>query len=305
MTELLRFGAIDVGSNGIRLVLGYVYDGEDGPVFKRETLLRLPIRLGEDVFAPEGDGAIGHTKAHDLLAALCTFQDLLRLFRPVSWMACATSALRDASNQAEILQEIREVAGMELQLLSGSEEAALIFANQVTESLSPQGTYLYIDIGGGSTELSLFSAGQWVEGRSFNIGTVRSLSQTIDPASWRELEDFVSRCRISHPGPWEGIGSGGNLNKIHKLVSKKPDKTLQASDMVKIYQKLSRYSYAERMEKFRLKPDRADVILPAAEIALRILQQAGIETLHIPQLGLADGMVQALYTRHCAAQSPV
>lgn len=301
MTDMLRFGAIDVGSNAIRLVLSYVYTGDDGPVFKRETLLRLPIRLGEDVFAHGSKGAIGHTKAHDLLAAMCAFQDLLRLFRPAGWMACATSALRDASNQAEILREIREVADMELRLLSGSEEAALIFANQVAESLSPEGTYLYIDIGGGSTELSLFSAGQLVEGRSFNIGTVRSLSGAVDPAVWQELEAFVSKCRTSHPGPWEGIGSGGNLNKIYKLVSKKPDKTLQTSDMVKIYQKLSRYSYAERMEKFRLKPDRADVIVPAAEICLRILQQADIAELHVPQMGLADGMVHALYTQYCAS----
>jgi exopolyphosphatase/guanosine-5'-triphosphate,3'-diphosphate pyrophosphatase len=294
---MLRFGAIDVGSNAIRLVLSYVYEGKEEPVFQRETLLRIPIRLGEDVFA---QGQIGHIKAHQLLESMCAFKQLLGVFRPAGWMACATSAMRDASNQAEILKEIRDVAELDLQVLSGQEEAALIFANHIAETLSPGGTYLYIDIGGGSTELSLFSGSRLIDGCSFNLGTVRSLAGGINPKVWDDLEKWIAVRRKVYPKPWQGIGSGGNLNKIQKLVGKKGKKTLEIIDLAKIHKKLLKCTYAQRMEKFGLKPDRADVILPAAEICLRIALNAHIETLHIPQMGLADGMIHDMYTKYCA-----
>lgn len=294
---MLRFGAIDVGSNAIRLVLSYVFEGHDEPVFKRETLLRIPIRLGEDVFS---EGQISHLKAHKLLQSMCAFKQLLEVFQPASWMACATSAVRDASNQAELLREIREVAELDLQVLTGQEEARLIFATHVAESLTPGYTYLYIDIGGGSTELSLFSGNQLIDGRSFNIGTVRSLSGAVTPEVWEDLEAWIRVRRKAYPDLWQGIGSGGNLNKLQKLAGLKAGKTLETPDLRKIYKKLVKLSFDQRMEKYGLKPDRADVIVPAAEICLRILEKAEIETLHVPQMGLADGIIHDLYTRYCA-----
>lgn len=297
---MLRFAAIDVGSNAIRLVLSYVYEGKEGPVFKRETLLRVPIRLGEDVF---DHGGIGHLKAHQLLESMCAFKQLIGVFQPSDWMACATSAMRDASNQKEILKEIREVAELDLRVLTGQQEAALILDNHIAETLTPGGTYLYIDVGGGSTELSLFSGSRQIDGKSFNIGTVRSLARSIVPEVWEDLEHWIAVRRKAYTKPWIGIGSGGNLNKIQKMIGKKGDKSIEIQAMEKIYKKLLKATYAQRMEKFGLKPDRADVIVPAAEICLRIALNAGIETLHVPQMGLADGMIQSLYSSYCATHT--
>lgn len=288
----LRFAAIDIGSNAIRMLLTHVFEGENGPSFKRESLLRMPIRLGEDVFSRQ---AISHQKAHQLLLAMCAFKQLLQVFEPHDMMACATSAMRDASNGEEILREIHQVAGLSLQIISGAEEAQLLFSNSIAEKLEGGKTYLYIDVGGGSTELNLFHDQELLAAQSFNIGTVRLLQGAVSLVEWRRMLDWVD-FNVPVSREITAIGTGGNINKLASLVgAKKQKKPVRVQRIFELYKELKQYSYRERMEKYRLKPDRADVIVPAADIYLTVMRRANIRHILVPEVGLADGMIRKLY----------
>jgi len=299
--SIVKFAAIDIGSNAIRLVFSNVFEGKEGPSFKRESLLRVPIRLGEDVFSKQ---EISFQKAHKLLQSMCAFRQLIDVFEPKLVMACATSAMRDACNGKEIMQEIHEVAGISLEIISGSEEAELLFSNSIAEQLDPKKTYLYIDVGGGSTELSLFHNQEVLKSQSFNIGTVRLLQGAVTLLEWRRMVDWVDEHVPFNQGLM-AIGTGGNINKLSKLtgVGKKQRRPVSVNSILEVYRELKRYSYQERIEVVQLKPDRADVIIPASDIYLTVLQRAGIQEILVPEVGLADGMVRKMYEKYSKSKT--
>lgn len=291
---MLKFVAIDVGSNALRLVLSHVFEGEKGPSFKRETLLRVPIRLGEDVFTL---GRISEHKSQQLRKAMLAFRHLLDVFEPDGYMACATSAMRDAANGPELIAQIQSEAQISLETIAGSFEAELIFACHVAETLEPHLHYLYIDVGGGSTELAIFSEGELLNAVSFNIGTVRSLHGKVEAAEWDRLSSWLQE-NTSPTYRTQGIGSGGNINKVYKLSDRKDKKYVKMQHLNHWHDLLSPLSVEQRIEQFALKPDRADVIVPALEIYRAIMQSAQLERIYVPQLGLADGMIHYLYEGH-------
>ena len=288
---MLKFVAIDVGSNALRLVLTHVFEGQKGPSFKRETLLRVPLRLGEDVFT---QGRISVRKSKQLLKTMLAFRHLLDVFEPDSYMACATSAMRDATNGPELIQQIQAEAGISLEIIAGRFEAELIFACHVAETLEPHLHYLYIDVGGGSTELAIFSEGELLNAVSFNVGTVRLLHDRVAAAEWERLAVWLKE-NTDASYQTQGIGSGGNINKVYKLCERKDKKYLKLHHLNHWYELLSPLTPDQRIEQYTLKPDRADVIVPALEIYRFIMQAAQLERIYVPQLGLADGMIHYLY----------
>lgn len=285
------FAAIDIGSNAIRLLFSRVFIVDNKPQFSKEELIRMPIRLGEDVFQ---DGKISDQKADRLITALRGFAELIKAYGVVDYKAVATSAMRDASNGAEIMERAKVEAGITVEIIDGKIEAALVFSNHIEELLNPKHAYLYIDVGGGSTELTLYYDNKVIAAKSFNIGTVRMLLDKVDKIEWEEMKAWLKRNTIGiHP--LFGIGSGGNINKIFKLSGKKETKHLSYERLKGIYDMLCSYTYQERIERLDLKPDRADVIIPAAKIFLSVMKNSDIDRVFVPQVGLSDGLVHKMY----------
>jgi len=288
------FAAIDIGSNAIRLLFSRVFVVDGKPHFAKEELIRMPIRLGEDVFQ---HGKISDQKADRLITALRGYSELIKAYGVLSYKAVATSAMRDASNGNHIIERAKNEAGIIVDIIDGKNEAALVFSNRSEELLNPKHAYLYIDVGGGSTELSLYFDNKVIAAKSFNVGTVRMLLDKVDKAEWEEMKAWLKRNTIGiHP--LFGIGSGGNINKIFKLSGKKETKHLSYERLKGIYEMLCSYTYQERIERLDLKPDRADVIIPAAKIFLSVMKNAEIERVFVPQVGLSDGLVHQMYDQH-------
>jgi len=291
------FAAIDIGSNAVRLLFCRVYQVDGKPHFSKEELIRMPIRLGEDVFM---EGKISDQKADRLITALKGFSELIKAYGVANHRAVATSAMRDASNGLQIIARARTEAGMNVEIIDGKNEAALVFSNHIEELLNPKHAYLYIDVGGGSTELTLYFDNKVVAARSFNVGTVRMLLNKVDREEMEEMKAWLKRNTIGiHP--LYGIGSGGNINKIFKMSGKKETKHLSYDRLKGIYEMLCSYTYQERIERLDLKPDRADVIIPAAKIFLSVMKSADIERVFVPQVGLSDGLVHQMYESFVAA----
>jgi len=285
------FAAIDIGSNAMRLLFCRVYNVDGKPHFNKEELFRMPVRLGEDVFL---HGKISAVKADKLVTALKGFSELIKAYGVQGVKAVATSAMRDASNGEEIIARIKNEAGLTVEIIDGKNEAALVFSNHIEEMLNPRYAYLYIDVGGGSTELTLYFDEKVIAARSFNIGTVRMLLDKLDKNEWEEMKAWLKKNTYGiHP--LFGIGSGGNINKIFKMSGKKETKHLNYDKLKGIYEMLSSYTYQERIERLDLKPDRADVIVPAAKIFLTVMKNADIEKIFVPQIGLSDGLVHEMY----------
>jgi exopolyphosphatase/guanosine-5'-triphosphate,3'-diphosphate pyrophosphatase len=285
------FAAIDIGSNAMRLLFCRVYVVDGKPQFSKEELFRMPIRLGEDVFM---QGRISEGKAERLVTALKGFAELMRAYGVEGYRAVATSAMRDASNGEEIIEKVRRESGVNVEIIDGKNEAALVFSNHIEELLNPRHAYLYIDVGGGSTELTLYYDNKVIAARSFNIGTVRMILDKVDKEEFEEMKAWLKRNTVGiHP--LSAIGSGGNINKIFKMSGKKETKHLSYDRLKGIYEMLCSYTYQERIERLDLKPDRADVIIPAAKIFLTVMKNADIEKVFVPQVGLSDGLVHGLY----------
>lgn len=285
------FAAIDIGSNAMRLLFCRVYTVDGKPHFSKEELIRMPIRLGEDVFL---NGKISEAKANRLVTALKGFNELIKAYGVDGFKAVATSAMRDASNGEEVISRIKAEAGLEVEIIDGKNEASLVFSNHIEEIINPRYAYLYIDVGGGSTELTLYYDEKVIAARSFNIGTVRMLLDKVDKSEWEEMKAWLKKNSYGiHP--LYGIGSGGNINKIFKMSGKKETKHLSYEKLKGIYEMLASYTYQERIERLDLKPDRADVIVPAAKIFLTVMKNADIEKVYVPQIGLSDGLVHQMY----------
>ncbi len=263
------FAAVDIGSNAMRLLFCRAYDVNGKAHFSKEELIRLPIRLGEDVFL---NGKISDKKAEKLITAMRGFHELIKVYEVDAYRAVATSAMRDASNGMEVIERISKEAGLNVEIIDGKVEAQLVFSNHIEELLNPKHAYLYIDVGGGSTELTLYNNHKVIAAKSFNIGTVRMLLDKVEKDEWERMKDWIKKSTLG-VRPLHAIGSGGNINKIFKMT-KKENKNLSYSKLKGINDMLNSYTYEERVEVLGLKPDRADVIIHASKIFITIMKTA-------------------------------
>lgn len=292
----MRYGAIDIGSNAIRLLIADKQRTADGKyTFAKSTLIRVPLRLGKDAFLEQ---KIGKSKADALLKTMVAFRNLMDVFEVGPYMACATSAMREAKNGAELVSEIAKI-GIDLEIVDGAREAEIIYSSHVEERLEKDKNYLYIDVGGGSTELSLFVKGKLIDARSFNLGTIRILDGKDKKETWAEMKQWLKGYH-RQMGDFVAIGTGGNINKLYKMADLKPGKSLSYIKLKKQYEFLSSYSLEQRIEQLGLKPDRADVIVPACTIFLQTMRWGGAKQIIVPQVGLVDGIVQLLLDKEYA-----
>ncbi len=282
----------------MRLLVAEVIEREDHPVVKKQTLVRVPIRLGEDVF---DNGSIGNAKRDYLIKSLKAFRLLTEVYGVKKVRCCATSAMREAANREEILQRVEMESGVHIEVIDGRLEADLIVNTFWTQDLLKDRTYLYIDVGGGSTELTLLKEGKRVKSASFMIGTVRMLKEKVHPGTWDEVQEFLDDLRQRHEVVM-AIGTGGNINRIFKENGNSFGEPLLKEDIRKHRDRIGSYSYEDRITRLRLRPDRADVIIPAADIFLRVMEYADVDEVFVPKVGLADGIVYDLYMRQYGHQ---
>ena len=288
----MRLAAIDIGSNAARLLISEVTtDGNGTPSFIKANLVRVPLRLGFDVFA---NGKISQHRREMIMQTMKAYKHLLNAYEVTRIKACATSAMRDASNASEIIEEVKNETGIEIEIISGSAEASFIYENHIAENLDKAHSYLYIDVGGGSTELTFFSNNKLVFKDSYNIGTIRLLKNMVTENMWDEMKDTLKEKTKGHKEVI-AIGSGGNINKIFSLSKRKEGKPLTL-DLLKDYHKeLSNVTLADRINIYRLREDRADVIVPALLIYINTMRWVGASEIYVPKICLADGFIQHLY----------
>lgn len=290
----MKFAAIDIGSNAVRLLFCNVYEKNGEASFKKAELIRIPIRLGEDSFL---SGRISDDKVEKLVTAMKGFKNLMDAYEVVDYRACATSAMRDAENRYDVVDRIRHESGIRIEIIDGKTEADIIYSNHIEEHLDKNTNYLYIDIGGGSTEITLFSKNKAIVSQSFNVGTIRMLHNQIDKEYWSYFKNWVREITAGYK-PLVAIGSGGNINKLFKMTGRKPNKPLAIARLRSLCELVESYTYEERIQVLDLKPDRADVIIPASKILMTVLKKAEIEKILVPQIGLSDGIVHQLYEKY-------
>ncbi len=288
------FAAIDIGSNAVRLLFSHVYEIRGKVFFEKEELIRMPVRLGEDTFLK---GEISKEKADKLVSAMKGFKELMSVFNIIAYRACATSAMRDAKNGKEVIERVKREANVNIEIIDGKTEAATIFSNHAEEFLDPLKSYLYIDVGGGSVELTLISDKKTIAQKSFDVGTLRMLFGKIDNNEWDSYKQWIKK-NTQGIKPLNAIGSGGNINKLYKMSGKKESKSLSYDKLKSMQDMLSSYTYEERITILGLKPDRADVIIPATKIFLTAMKYADIERVYVPQIGLSDGIIHLLYEEY-------
>ncbi len=290
----MKLAAIDVGSNAVRLLVANVYEvGNWTPLVHKADLYRVPLRLGEDVFLKS---RISEEKAGYFLRTMQAFQHLMTVCGVEDHLACATSAMRNAENGSELVERVQRQTEVDLKIIDGSQEAEYIAFNRL-DGRFMEGAYLFIDVGGGSTELTLLEDGRQLAAQSFEIGTVRIKEGLVTADSWEKMAEWVVDNSARIQG-LQAIGSGGNINKLFKLTRKRQEKPLTLKKLVKLHEHLKGLTLEERMVKLRLRPDRADVIVPAGQIFKRVMKWAGIEKIIVPQIGLSDGLIHALYRKH-------
>jgi exopolyphosphatase/guanosine-5'-triphosphate,3'-diphosphate pyrophosphatase len=287
---MLRYAAIDIGSNAVRLLIADISKNENGYSFKKNTLVRVPLRLGDDAFL---DGHISDRKIEELLKTMTAFRNLMDVYHVSEYLACATSAMREADNGADIIKRVKKIADIDLEIIEGQREANIIYANHIEENLDIKKSYLYIDVGGGSTELSVFVNRVPVASKSFDIGTIRILDNQDKDETWEEMREWVKENTKSLKN-LAGIGTGGNINKLFRMSDEKDGMPLSFLKLKELYNQLNAHSLKERISVFGLNPDRADVIIPACEIYITLLKWTGIKQVYVPKVGLADGIINLL-----------
>lgn len=290
----MRLAAVDIGSNAVRLLFCQVYPTETFPQLKKISLIRLPIRLGEDVFLT---GKISKQNGEKLVKTLLAFKHLVDVYEVIDFKICATSAMREAKNSTEILSEIKKRVGVDINIIDGNVEADLIFNTHIAEKLEPNGTYLYMDVGGGSTELTLIKKGKKIDSFSFRIGTIRLKNNIVSKTTWKEMKKWIANIKNSYPIDMI-IGTGGNINSIYTLCGLSNYQTLRYFKLKKMDSYLNSLSIEERQLKLGLRPDRADVITHASKIYLTVMKQADVKNMFVPKVGLADGVVNQLFQKH-------
>lgn len=288
----MKLAAIDIGSNAARLLITEVTnDDPQKPEFTKLNLVRVPLRLGFDVFET---GEISKGKINMLVETIKAYKHLLNIYEVKHAIVCATSAMRDAKNALDIIRKVKLETGIEIKVISGSDEASFIYENHIAENLATDHSYLYIDVGGGSTELTFFAEGELEFKESFNIGTIRLLKNQVSEKQWDEMKDFIKLSTKVHKDII-AIGSGGNINKIFSLSKRKEGKPLSIDLLRDYYKEFSNFSVAERIMHYKLREDRADVIVPALQIYINTMRWAGAEEIYVPKIGLADGLIHMLY----------
>ena len=284
-------GAIDIGSNAARLLICEVVKHGNETEFNKLNLIRIPLRLGFDVFEK---GYIGFRKKKMLFNTINAFSALMKVYEVDHYIACATSAMRDASNSKEIIKEIKVETGVKVEVISGDLEAEIIYENHIAELLDANKSYLYIDVGGGSTEVTLFHKSAVAFQKSFNIGTVRILTNKVEDATWEDLKQTLKEIGRTYP-KLVAIGSGGNINKIYSMINAKNLKSIPIEVIREFHRVLEPMTVEERMHTYLLKRDRADVIVPALNIYAYTMKWANIDEIYVPKIGLADGLINHLY----------
>lgn len=286
----MKLAAIDIGSNAARLLISDASPKPNGEMdFTKVNLIRVPLRLGMDVFAT---GSISPKRADHMVDTIKAYKLLLDVYEVKYLKACATSAMRDASNGMQLLQRVKQETSIDIRIITGQEEASYIYENHIAEHMDPTKSYIYIDVGGGSTELTYFSGNNLVFKESFNIGTIRLIQKQVTDKHWQEMKDFV---RSKVKGNVKAIGSGGNINKIFSLSKRKEGKPLTLDLLKDYYKEFSSFTVEERIHAYNLREDRADVIVPALQIYVNVMRWANIDEIYVPKIGLADGLIHALY----------
>ena len=291
-----NYAAIDIGSNAVRLLIKSIdREAVQEKKIKKVMMLRVPLRLGFDVFSI---GELSEKKADKLRRLMKAFRQLMKIYDVDDYRACATSAMRDARNGRTIIKKIEKDTGIRIEIIDGQEEARMIYNNHIECMEDRLGNYMYVDVGGGSTEINLLTNGELVWSVSYNIGTVRMLSNAVKEGTWQQMEEELMKV-TEGVAAINIIGSGGNINKLFRLADKK-DKKLQrlpVSSLQTVYDVLKPLTPEERVEAFSLKQDRADVIVPAAEIFLKIAEVVHAEYIYVPVIGLSDGIIDNLYAK--------
>jgi exopolyphosphatase/guanosine-5'-triphosphate,3'-diphosphate pyrophosphatase len=289
----LKLAAIDIGSNAARLLITDVVESANhAPQFSKIDLIRVPLRLGFDVFET---GLISEKRTVMIIETMKAFRHLLKVYEVNHLKVCATSAMRDATNSPEIIEKVKTETGIEIEILTGDLEAAVIYETHVAESMDSNNSYLYIDVGGGSTELNFFGDSKLIFKQSFNIGTIRLLKNLVDEKLWNEMREVI-KTKTKGYKKIVAIGSGGNINKIFSMSKKKDGKPLELGLLRDYFKEFSALSVKERMRLYDLKEDRADVIVPALQIYINVMRWADADEILVPKIGLADGLVQHLYS---------
>ena len=292
MLTIKKYAAIDIGSNAIRLLIANVIEQEDGPtLFRKNALVRVPIRLGEDVFM---NGEISIKNQERMEDAMKAFKLLMNAHQVLEYRACATSAMRDARNGNAFAKTLKKKTNISIDIIDGEEEAKIIAATDLNSFIKEDRTYIYVDVGGGSTEITIYHMGNVIASKSFKIGTVRLLNDLVSQEDWDIMKKWITLKCEEYPNI-DLIGSGGNINKVFKLSAKKPGKTLSYLFLTQFYKELKNMSYDERIIKLELNPDRADVIIPALRIYLQAMKSSKAKQIIVPKIGLADGIIKSLY----------
>lgn len=290
--KYIKLAAIDIGSNSIRLLISNVIPTDGYTYYRKVSMTRLPVRLGEDVFTK---GRISQVNAQRLVDGMQAYKYIMKVNGVQAMRACATSAMREAENGKKLIERIAAKTGIQIELIDGKEEARLIFESKMFDKIQPtEKNFLYIDVGGGSTELTLFEHGEITASRSFKIGSVRILNELDRPEEWENLKDWVK----NHASKIEDlamIGSGGNINKTHKLSGKSISKPLSLNYMQSFLKELKNMSTDQRVTDLGLNFDRADVIVPALKIYTSVTHWAGAKNMYVPKIGVSDGMTRDMY----------
>lgn len=299
------YAAIDIGSNAVRLLIKRADDKvcRQVPQLEKLLLLRVPLRLGFDVFSK---GKISSEKEKNLLRLMKAYKHLMKIYEVDAYRACATSAMRDASNGPRIIQRIKKECSLKIEIIDGKEEAQIVFNNHLENAHDRSGNYLYVDVGGGSTELNFLCFGDLIMSQSFNIGTVRLLANKVHEKTWQALRD-TCQALTSKFSNINIIGSGGNINKLYRMALQKDEehKCMPIEELQRLYNEMAPMSVEQRITSLRLKPDRADVIIPAAHIFLTIASLVGAQYIMVPVIGVADGIIDGLYKESvCTDHSP-
>jgi exopolyphosphatase/guanosine-5'-triphosphate,3'-diphosphate pyrophosphatase len=285
--------AIDIGSNASRLLIADVKGKGKHLEFNKMNLVRVPLRLGLDVFKLS---KIGPKREAMLINTMQAYRHLMDAYGVEQFRACATSAMRDAKNSRDIIKDVHQRSGISIEIISGEEEASLVFKNHIAESLSNQHAYLYIDVGGGSTELNFYVKGRQVFKKSVNLGTIRLLEGQWGDKDWAELKTLIqekTQCDL----PITAIGSGGNINKVFSLSKTKEGRPLSIRTLKNYYKHFETLSITERMRQYKIREDRADVIVPALQIYIQIMRWTGAQEIYVPKIGVADGLIRELYAK--------
>ena len=289
--KLKKFAAIDIGSNAIRILIANIIQTEHNVVFQKNSLIRSPVRLGEDSFTL---GEISPKSLKRFVKTMKAFKLLMNIHGVSHYKAFATSALREANNSSYVIKTVKKKAGIKVEIIDGTKEAEIISNSKISEFINTQKTFLFVDVGGGSTEFTFINEGNHVVSKSFKIGTVRLINNLIDDRVWIGIENWIKKNSMKYE-KITLMGSGGNINKLFKLSNIKEGKPLSKIKLSQLFKQLEKLNYEERVLKFELNPDRADVIVPAARIYLKALEWSGGQKIYVPRFGLSDGMIKYMY----------